>query len=498
MPTSEELLRPELLLGPNPLIEALPPLIPFQDLTRRLRHYPLESAPDWRQTPATYREALLELSTQHFAPYQPILGLASNIQLLLRKALSAANPLQPEVRRRVNQIGVAGTIEDFKHVSHVDGGGGMLYGITGMGKTNAVRRALAVFAPDQVIKHSASPQAGWARMIQCVYLYIDFPSNGTRGALLKRIFMGLDEKLGTDYSEQYNRKTNLDALLVYASKLLVLHRVALLVIDEKQESSFDNNPLQYEFVLFYLSLMNLGISVLLVGNPMAFTHLQTFSQVMRRFSVGGITNLEPALNQHEEWWSKGFAPRMRKFCVVERCLVDKQVRETLEFESSAGIPGIYQRYFIEVQRLALRRGADSAEITMDDYLAARNSERFKELQRIASSLRTGISQYDDIPFRQGESAQSISKGPGLTGPAYSAQPPSPKSMTNVVAGLLRNFKSSQTKQATLLAKRIEALQSFSEDDLRMIGVSNELIEEAKKLDNPIPDAVEKMKKSGIS
>ena len=54
-------------------------------------------------------------------------------------------------------------------------------------------------------------------------------------------------------------------------------------------------------------------------------------------------------------------------------------------------------------------------------------------------------------------------------------------MTDVVGNLLRNFKSAQTREANLLAKRVAAMQSFSEDDLRMLGVTNDLAEEAQKL-----------------
>ncbi|MFC6282872.1 MULTISPECIES: AAA family ATPase [Polaromonas] len=500
MPANNEMSRPELLLGPNPLIEAIPPFVPFKDLMRHLRHYPLDHAPDWRQVPPDYREALLECATQHFAPYQPILELAAGIQLLLRRALSMGNPLRAEVRKRANQVGVANSVHDFRHVTHVDGGGGMVDGITGLGKTNAVQRALAVFAPNQVIEHLSCPQAGWARMMQCVYLYIDFPSNGTRGALLKRILMGLDEQLGTNYSEQNARKTNLDALLVVASKLLVLHRVALLVIDEKQDASFNQNPLQYEFVLFYLSLMNLGISVLLIGNPLAFTHLQTFSQVMRRFSVGGMTSLEPASHQDEKWWCEGFVPRMRKFCVVEGCAVDEQLRARLEFEASAGTPGLFQRYFVETQRAALRRaalqrGTDSAEMTVEDFVAARKSERYKELQRIATSIRSGSEEYDDIPQRQKAFGPSMQKGEIPESPAGTGQPPPAKPMRDVVGGLLRNYKAAQTREANLLAKRIAAMQSYSDDDLRMLGVSHDLVEEAQKIGDTVP-AAKKRKKGG--
>lgn len=497
MLTNFEMSRPELLLGPNPLIEAIPPFIPFKDLMRHLRHYPLEQIPDWRLVPPPNREALLEFSTQHFAPYQPILELAAGVQLLLRRALSMGNPLRADVRKRANQVGVASSFNDFRYVTHVDGGGGMADGITGIGKTNAARRALAVFVPDQVIEHAPCREAGWTRLKQCVYLYIDFPSNGTRGALLKRILMELDEKLGTDYAEQYARKTNIDTLLVAASKHLVLHRVALLVIDEKQESSFNQNPLQYEFVLFYLSLMNLGISVLLIGNPLAFTHLQTFSQVMRRFSVGGMISLEPASTQHEKWWCEGFVPRMRKFCVVERCAVDEELRARLEFEASAGTPGLFQRYFVETQRAALRRGTDSAEILIEDFVAARNSERYKELQRIATSIRSGSEEYDDIPQRPKAFRPSMKKGEIPESPAGTGQPAPTKPMRDVVGGLLRNYKAAQTREANLLAKRIAAMQSFSDDDLRMLGVSHDLAEEAQKIGDTAPSE-KKGKKGGAA
>lgn len=498
MPANNEMSRPELLLGPNPLIEAIPPFVPFKDLMRHLRYYPLDHAPDWRQVPPVYREALLECATQHFAPYQPILELAAGIQLLLRRALSMGNPLIAEVRKRANQVGVANSVCDFRHVTHVDGGGGMVDGITGLGKTNAVRRALAVFAPNQVIEHSSCPQAGWARMVQCVYLYIDFPSNGTRGALLRRILMGLDEQLGTNYSEQNARKTNLDALLVVVSKFLVLHRVALLVVDEKQDASFNQNPLQYEFVLFYLSLMNLGISVLLIGNPLAFTYLQTFSQVMRRFSVGGMTSLEPASQQDEKWWCEGFVPRMRKFCVVEGCAVDEQLQGRLEFEASAGTPGLFQRYFVEAQRAALRRGGDSTEMTLEDFVVAGNSARYKELQRIASSIRSGSDEYDDIPHRPKSLGPSMKKGQIPESPAGTGQPIPANSMSDVVVGLLRNYKAAQTREANLLAKRIASMRSFSDDDLRMLGVSHDLVEEAQKLGGALPAENKKKKKKGGS
>lgn len=467
--------RPELLFGPNPLIEALPPYIPFEFLPLRLTHYPLDFHTDWPKLRPAFREPLLERCSQHFAPFEPILEPAAGIQLLLRRASSLINPLSADQLRRVNQVSVARSWIDIRRVPVLEGGGGLIDGITGLGKTALVRRILSLIAPEQVIQHTPSPTAGWLRLTQCVYLYIDHPSNGTRGALLRRILLALDEKLGTTYADQYGPRTNLDVLLTMVCKYLVLHRVALLVIDEKQERNFDQNPSQMEFILFYLSLMNFGISVLLIGNPAAFWHLEEYSQVMRRFSMGGKTSLVPAPSQHEKWWCEDFVPRERKFCVIEKCSVDDATRAQLEFEASGGIPGLFQRFHVEAQRAALRRGDQTAELTLDDFIAAKASPRYKELAEIALHLKSGARAYQDIPETSQASRDNSSAAPS------SAEPPPSRSrrQVDVVKGLVTRYKAEQTRSTTLLNRRLDALTSLSENDLRMLGVTQDLLHEAE-------------------
>lgn len=467
--------RPELLFGPNPLIEALPPYIPFEFLPLKLQHYPLASFTRWPRIRPVFREPLLEQCSQHFAPFQPILEPAAGIQLLLRRASSLLNPLNADQLRRVNQVSVAQSLADIRRVPLLEGGGGLIDGITGLGKTALVRRTLSLIAPEQVIQHEPSPTAGWLRLTQCVYLHVDHASNGTRGALLRRILIALDEKLGTTYADQYGPRTNLDVLLTMVCKYLVLHRVALLVIDEKQELNFDQSPWQLEFILFYLSLMNLGISVLLVGNPAAFYHLEEYSQVMRRFSMGGKTSLVPASSQQEGWWCDDFVPRERKFCVVEQCSVDDATRAQLEFEASGGIPGLYQRYHVETQRSALRRGGETAELTLEDFIAAKASPRYKELAKIALHLKSGAGAYQDIP----EALQASRDNSSVT-PSSAEPPPSrSRSQVDVVKGLVTRYKAEQTRSTTLLNRRLDALTSLSEDDLRMLGVTQDLLHEAE-------------------
>lgn len=134
-------------------------------------------------------------------------------------------------------------------------------------------------------------------------------------------------------------------------------------------------------------------------------------------------------------------------------------------------------------------------MTVEDFVAARKSERYKELQRIATSIRSGSEEYDDIPQRQKAFGPSMQKGEIPESPAGTGQPPPAKPMRDVVGGLLRNYKAAQTREANLLAKRIAAMQSYSDDDLRMLGVSHDLVEEAQKIGDTVP-AAKKRKKGG--
>lgn len=344
--------HPELADGPNPFFDGISPFIPFIELPTKLRYFPLEHV-NWRSVPANHREPFLELSDRHFAPTKSVMEPAAGIQSLLRRTLALANPLSPSNRKLCNQVGMAESVDALKGLTPAQGGGMLLSGMTATGKSTLLKRALETFAPQQVLDHGSSEACGFYGLRQCVYLHIDHPSNGSRGALLKRILQCLDTKVQTDYYEEHRKVSNLDSLLVTVSKLLTRHRVALLCIDEKQESTFEDSPWRTEFALFYLQLMNLGISVVLSGNPLAFEHMEVYSQLMRRFSAGGVHTLHPASAIKDPWWIRDFVHQARMFSVVEKWSVEEPLRRRLEDESSGGLPGLFTAYHQEVQRSAL-------------------------------------------------------------------------------------------------------------------------------------------------
>lgn len=466
--------HPELAAGPNPFFDCISPFISYTDLPKTLASSPLTHI-KWKAIPANRREPLLNTCDQHFAPSSAVLEAASGLQILLRRSLAQNNPLDPAVRKRCNQIGMACSRDDLRSFENVQGGGMLIAGITGTGKTALLKRALNVFAPKQVVEYGKSDSGGFYSLRQCVYLLVDHPSNGTRGALLKRILHTLDEKLGTTYFEQHKKTTNIDTLLVTVSKLLTLHRVAVLCIDEKQQSTFEDSPWRLDFTLFYLQLMNLGVSIVLSGNPLAFEHIKLFSQVMRRFSVGGICLFEPAVTGQETWWKQHFVPQARKFSIVENWNIDTALRSQFEIENSSGLPGLFVAYHQEVQRSALRRACDTAEVCEQDFQEAQESPRFKHLRSVALSLSSDdfnvANQFIDIP----PANRTTKRAPAVTSRPPALMEGRQSTVVPAAQRLLTQFKSKQTREANQLSAQLKAFKSMSPDDIRALGITADLI-----------------------
>ncbi len=473
--------------GPQIFLERLPPPIPFQQLPARLTRQPIASNM-LTGIPPHDREFLLGAVEKLHVPTAHVLNAAMGVQQLLRRSLLQMNALDHKNRVRFNQLAVAKTGQDIRLVGTVNGGGMIISGITGLFKSSIVKRMLELIAPEQLIVYPGTEVPGQYELHQVVFLYVDQPSNGSRGALMKRILMALDEVLGTDYARAHQRSTNLDTLLVAVAKLLMLHRVALIVIDEKQEQNFGESAYALEFVLFYLSLMNLGMSVVLIGNPLAYQRLGMFSQVMRRFSVGGIHRLRPA-TERDKWWSRDLVPGVAQFDVVDSWNVSLERRGQLGMTLAGGNPGLYVALQVEAQRAALRRCRGSVVVIEEsDYALASRSPSYYELERIARALQNDAELsgcYADLP--------SDDEGDGS--PAGIATQPNDLLPGGAVGDYLKKqlaqFKRQQTKSINHLTKQIDQIKTLSPDDMRMLGVTGELL-------SSLEDTVAKLGEGGMA
>jgi len=479
--------HPELVNGANPLLEAAAPYISFDKLPGKLKREPLKGC-DWRSVDPARRASLLALGEQHYWPNRIVLDLADTIQSMLRGGLMARNPLSVAEQRRINNLAQADEVRQVPLQSlRVRAGGGIISAITGIGKSALLERTLDVVAPDQVVVHGRSEACGWSTLTQVLYLIIDAPSNGTRGGLLARIVAALDTLLGTDYYDTFRKLRNLDASLLFVTKLLSNHRVGLLAIDENQQDNFDECIWQRSFVLFFLGLMNLGIPVLLLGNPLAFTGLEAASQTMRRFSTSGYYKLAPAASPSEPWWARDHVPGMCQFLLCDEAPPIAEIIEAT-FGMSAGVPGLFGPIWFEAQRVALRRGGQHICMTRGDLMAATRSPRVTELLAMASQIlgATKDQRFLDIPLgpsgKRNEVPPStnvrVADGVDISsvdGEEASAQ----------IASVMASFQKKAQAKRDKAAKNKGLIDSLSPEDLRAQTVQMEIFAGLQGMQEPL-------------
>jgi len=274
-----------------------------------------------------------------------------------------------------------------------------LTAITGLGKSTLVERVLSVLAPQQVIVHSANKDCGWSVLTQVAYLIVNAPSNATMRGLFAAIIGALDTLLSTTYAADLKRQKNLDEAMVFVAKVLSFHRVGLLAIDENQASTLAENVWGDEFVQYFLGLMNLGIPVLLVGNPLAFSELEASAQLLRRFVTHGWHEFKPATKSDDSsWWNRQFLSGATRFSLCEEVPLVDEIRDVTT-EIDGGIPGIFLAIWKEGQKIALRRGGKTARLTAKDLKVAASSPNVTKLLDITRAVSTGNvnARFGDLP-----------------------------------------------------------------------------------------------------
>lgn len=370
----------------NPLLEMFAPFIPVARMAEKLLHEPLNDIA-WHATPPDLREQYLELYQEHFFPTSAAVDIVPRIHSAILGGLQRRNPMSRVEQRRINQLALLQPDELSALPSLANpANAGIIAATTGMGKTSILERTLHLLAPDQVVVHSRSEACGWSKLTQIAYLKFDFPSNGSRGGLIDHGLGAIDSLIGTDYVRRVHRR-NLEAGFIELIKQLSNHRVGLVVLDEVQPGTFADSPWYLEFVMFMLCLMNIGIPILLSGQPGAFKNLIQERQTLRRFSRIGLFELHRAASDSDAWWAQEFVPGMLRFNLCENTEGQDEILARSR-SMSAGIPGYFSQLWIEAQRLALRAAGEgeAATITPAHLELATESQAIRKLMMDAKEL----------------------------------------------------------------------------------------------------------------
>lgn len=488
---------PTSLWGPNPFLDALGAQIPYLDMAQRMAFSPLENM-TLTHIPLAQREDLLILIKQHFAPTTDAQKIASAMQTLLRDHYIPRDPSNPAVIRQIYGLANHRDNELSTLPWFAGGASGMLIsGITGLGKSVIADRYLALL-PRQIVEHSAGEIPGYFHVKQIVWLKVEMSVDGSRGGFLLSILASVDRLVGTDYHDQYAKgRWTVEKLMVRVGIILSSHFCGMLIIEEIQAENFSDSQWLKELATFFLRLLNFGIPVVLIGNPMGFTKLSEHSQLMRRLTFGGSFRMNPIESPDNFDWENILVPGIWEFDVMpEKTQLDEDIKAAL-FQFSGGINDFLARLRMESQRIAIRRGANS--VCLAHIKEAYDLETFVPNHNLIRGFAEKdvklLTAYKDVPveyyrkhwgkYRKEDKYKSDAPAEMRGEPAESSVLPLPAKKPS------RNSKEAQFKSQQTRAKnrseKVKVLNTtLAKEDMRRDGAQTSLLERFEDLMKKLP------------
>lgn len=464
----------------NPLITELPLPVPFDRLPALLLGASLIDTLT-RSATVRDRENLLSRIENHFVPTPIAVEIADALLTAIYTSYLDRNPNLLEVKRqRYAAVGNDASSSIAKPGFAPRSARCItISGVTGLGKSTIVDRTLTLLP--QTIEHGPNEPAGWVSQKQLVWIKVAMTSDGSRLGFIMQIYQQVDAALGTDYFAQYSgKKLTIEHHLVAVSKILFNCFLGALIVEEIQPRNFGEAASRDVMLLFFLRLANLGIPIVLIGNPMGFKGFANFTQDVRRLTSGGQFELWPALSSQDRDWREFLVPGMLEFNVMPKPPALKDAADLL-FRHTGGVTDFLSKIVAQAQLLALRRGQD--QITDADVLAAYQGPVIRANHPVIRTLvtRDGIALREilDVPHqaflaRWGESdAASPERMPASndTNDSSSQRAGSPR-FKNVEVTYKRKTMTA-VRRAERYGERAEQLPS---DDLRLDGLKKVLLE----------------------
>lgn len=373
-----------------------------QDWIGILAHDPLEGV-DPNNLSGEQRMMLLEDLPAKFLPTRRALNVVADVQDMVRSSLRARNPLIVEARIAQNQMLAAmSSKERLDSVPWFNTSiqGKLIWGVTGLGKTHPALRFIDLFPPVYIHEKGSIP--GWMKTTQILVLYIKMTHDGFRGGFLQSILIAVDELCGTSYSDDY-KKVKVETLAVRVGQILISHCVGLLVIDDIQVKNFTLSPDRDALLLLFLKILDFGIPVVLIGNPLAFVGIQSFSQDNRRLTTSEPIEYMPHDSLADKDWGDGLIPSIWRHDLMEiPTPLNESIKGLLHFHS-AGFPHYLMVIRVGVQKYAIRRGIKQVtEELLLEYLG--QSRTLLSSQNLLKGFRDKdpylLSAIEDVPWQE--------------------------------------------------------------------------------------------------
>lgn len=394
--TYSKLGLPAFYLG-NPLIEALPPILSPEALDALLLNRPSTDLSEIRRLPSHARvHAMADLDSL-FVPRPELATIESEISLLLRSGYLRRNPMLSStmketysVRERMRRQG--GLVSPLPPCL-------MVTALSGSGKSRSIRSILSL--TPQVILHGNYAGRRLART-QITWLSLDAPINGSPRGLLLRAFSAVDRALNIKGSMSYvsqlgRSKTSVDQKIEEFAQIASTYNIGLLHIDDLQRLTDGGNKQGALVINMLIQLANVvKVPLVFSGTHQMVRALSGSLEAARRSSSGGIEDLPLPANCNDP-----------HFMLLVQALSAHQYLDTpVEFDAlwrqklfdlTLGLPAILISVVTQAQKMALREGATSLELSHLDRAFEKNCALLKPaLQALRGNDPNRFQSYEDL------------------------------------------------------------------------------------------------------
>lgn len=379
----------------NPFIEALPPVLSEEDKIDMLTYLPRYD-PAERNLSVRVRYEFVNRLFEYFEPLPRHIDLERKISSLIRRGYLARNPLSTDSARKLQKDY---RMRNYGGYSMPDKGigysatGMTIIGISGMGKTRTIDRILSYFP--QTIIHS-NYHDEYFNQFQLSWLKLDCPYDGSIKGLCINFFLAVDELLETNFFKKFgNTRNSVDVMLPRMKQIADLYGLGMLVIDEIQHLNRAKSGGAESMLNFFVTLINtIGVPVVLVGTPSAFSVLRSEFRQARRGSGQGDIHWD-RLAPTEEW--QHFLNGMWKYQWTKNEVpLTEEIKDALYVESQ-GIIDIVIKLYALAQWKAI---AYAKETITPDLIHDVAKENLQLVKPMLDALRSGdrrlIDQYEDI------------------------------------------------------------------------------------------------------
>ncbi|MBX8547388.1 AAA family ATPase [Pseudomonas cichorii] len=374
----------------NPLIEALPPILPEETAAQLIANFPQPVDPEELKLDRSTRLHCIDRLRTVVQPFLIHLDLESTISLLIRRGYVGRNPTSPTTVRHLHSLSGAQRYNDgFKSTAETFS----LVGLSGIGKSTALQAILSLYP--QTIRHQRYEGKQFVQT-QITWLKLDCPRDGSLSGFCQQFFVAVGRALGDeDYHKRY-RPRNINDALLRMEQVASTFFIGALLIDELQNLHLAKTGGKENMLNFFLSLVNnLGIPVVFIGTN---SMIDLFSWVMRnarRCCGVGVLEFKRFEKEDEEWRMLVENLWDYQWCRQKSELTD-EVFEVL-YDHTQGVTDFLVKLLVLSQRYALQSGLET--VTTETIVLVSNT-KMQILKPALSALRSRdperMRRFDDL------------------------------------------------------------------------------------------------------